>query len=298
MPTFGLADSFFRRFPSFADRDKRLEQCIKVVWILLHVVSVGGLFLCDTDLIWRAKDHAWCTVVYFLLLLATVFQYFLTSRSSPGNVLDAMKIATETHVNSTQSALGTGNMSTSWRNGSSLWSKLVTDLYPPGLPSRITTCADCHTIQPPRSKHCHDCHQCVLRFDHHCLWLGTCIGKGNHSRYWWYIFEETILCIWTAILYLAFLRSKAMKAWWKDFFGTVMFVVLIICLLPLLALLLFQRGAPAGIHPFRKGMCANLYSFCCSCNSKYALEAVPSREELEARARPYTCLDIACCRCC
>ncbi|OAY65891.1 Protein S-acyltransferase 10, partial [Ananas comosus] len=203
-----------------------------------------------------------CTVVYFLLLLATVFQYFLTSRSSPGNVLDAMKIATETHVNSTQSAPGTGNMSTSWRNGSSLWSKLVTDLYPPGLPSRITTCADCHTIQPPRSKHCHDCHQCVLRFDHHCLWLGTCIGKGNHSRYWWYIFEETILCIWTRNFVSRFPEIKSYESMvqhslfrvWKDFFGTVMFVVLIICLLPLLALLLFQRGAPAGIHPFRKVM--------------------------------------------
>lgn len=206
------------------------------------------------------------------------------------------------------------------RMTSSVWLKLVMDLYPPGSSSRSWTCTYCNIIQPPRSKHCHDCDKCVLKFDHHCLWLGTCIGKGNHCRFWWYILEESILCIWTGILYISFLRSEDMKEWWKDLVVIVLLAVLIFCFVFLLLLLLFHsylvltnqttfelvrrrrilylRGIPDRVHPFSKGICRNLYNFCFSRDTIYTMEAVPTLEELEARARPYTCFDIITCRCC
>lgn len=194
------------------------------------------------------------------------------------------------------------------------------DLYPPGSSSRSWTCTYCNIIQPPRSKHCHDCDKCVLQFDHHCVWLGTCIGKRNHRRFWWYIFEETILCIWTGILYITFLKSKVEKDWWTIVFVVVLLTALAFCFVFLLLLLLFHsylvltnqttyelvrrrriqylRRIPERVHPFSKGACKNIYNFCCSNESIYTMEAVPTVEELEARARPFTCVDIISCRCC
>jgi len=177
-----------------------------------------------------------------------------------------------------------------------------------------------HLLQPPRTRHCHDCDKCVLQFDHHCIWLGTCIGKKNHCRFWWYIFEETILCIWTAALYIESLRLDVDKAWWKDFVGVILLAVLIFILIFLLLLLGFHtyialtnqttyevarrkrifylRGVPERVHPFSKGICRNLYDFCCSSQKGFILEALPPTEELEARAALYTCRDVICCRCC
>uniref|UniRef100_A0A6N2LZ28 S-acyltransferase n=1 Tax=Salix viminalis TaxID=40686 RepID=A0A6N2LZ28_SALVM len=89
-------------------------------------------------------------------------------------------------------------------------------MYPPGTSIRTLTCSYCNAEQPPRAKHCHDCDKCVLQFDHHCVWLGTCIGRGNHCQFWWYIFEETALCLWTGILYITYLKANILRVWWKD----------------------------------------------------------------------------------
>ncbi|URD93838.1 zinc finger protein [Musa troglodytarum] len=204
-------------------------------------------------------------------------------------------------------------------------------------------CLSCNCfllLQPPRSKHCHDCDKCVLQFDHHCAWLGTCIGKRNHCRFWWYIFEETMLCIWTGTLYIDLLVSKAMKSCvcslyvsvtepnicvvyvirWKDLIAIILIVILVFCFIFLILLLLFHsylaltnqttheimrrqrilylRGFPSKVHPFSKGIYRNLIAFCCFCDDKHTLEAVPPVEDLEARAQPYTCIDIISCRCC
>lgn len=58
------------------------------------------------------------------------------------------------------------------------------------------------------------------------------------------------------------------------------------------------RGIPEKVHPFSKGICKNLYTFCCSGHSIRDLEVVPTMEDIEARSRPYTCLDVIVCRCC
>ncbi|XP_026655992.1 protein S-acyltransferase 10-like isoform X2 [Phoenix dactylifera] len=296
-----LSDGCLARFPCLADPARRSSLGLKVALVLLHVVIVGALFPLDTDLVRRTREHPWYTVIYLVLFLATLVQYFFTSNSSPGYVIDAMRAWDGTHAaftNRRQSAprhgkfVSSTDINQSGKIDSRMnWLKLVTGLYLPGSSSRSWTCTYCHIIQPPRTKHCHDCDKCVLRFDHHCAWLGTCIGKGNHCRFWW-----------------------------KEFIMIVLFAVLVFCFIFLFLLLLFHsylaltnqttfeltrrrrisyfRGIPRSVRLFSKGICRNLYMFCCSCDTMYTLEAVPPREELEARARPYTCLDIMSCRCC
>ncbi|MQM07555.1 hypothetical protein Taro_040399 [Colocasia esculenta] len=60
----------------------------------------------------------------------------------------------------------------------------------------------------------------------------------------------------------------------------------------------YLRDVPDNVYLFSRGICRNLCYFCCSRDSAYVLERVPTREELEARTRPYTCIDVLCARCC
>ena len=62
--------------------------------------------------------------------------------------------------------------------------------------------------------------------------------------------------------------------------------------------LVICRGIPERVYPFSKGVCHNLYDFCCHRSNIYNLEPLPSAQMLEERSRPYTCSDIMRCRCC
>ncbi|WOL09731.1 protein S-acyltransferase 10-like isoform X2 [Canna indica] len=321
--------------PGLSDPATRSSWGLKTAMVLIHVMFVGVIFLFDANLIRKTRDEPWYTAAYLVIFAATLIQYFLTSGSSPGYVIDAMRAEHGTntafsHPILEQSNSRNGNIispmndsqleSQTSRLTSSSWLKHVMDLYPPGSAIRNWTCTYCNIVQPPRAKHCHDCEKCILQFDHHCVWLGTCVGQGNHRRFWWYTFEETVLSVWTVVLYISFLRSKVEKAWWQDFIVIVLLAALMFCMIFLLLLLLFHsylaltnqttyeivrrrrilymRGIPEKVSPFSRGICRNLFTFCCSRNSIYTLEAVPTMEELEARARPYTCVDIISCRCC
>ncbi|XP_034606283.1 protein S-acyltransferase 10 isoform X1 [Setaria viridis] len=320
-----------------SDRVRRSSLGLRFMVLLMHVLFVGAVFFLDPTLDWRIHEEPWYIGVYGVLVLLTLVQYFYTAGSSPGYVVDVMRAGSSMHATfvntaalSKQSNSRNGNISSptsraqlqklSTMTPSSSWAQMVMDLYPPGSSSRDWTCTYCRVVQPPRTRHCHDCDKCVLQFDHHCIWLGTCIGKKNHCRFWWYIFEETILCIWTAALYIESLRLDVDKAWWKDFVGVILLAVLIFILIFLLLLLGFHsyialtnqttyevarrkrifylRGVPERVHPFSKGICRNLYDFCCSSQKGYILEALPPAEDLEARAARYTCRDVICCRCC
>ncbi|XP_043695328.1 protein S-acyltransferase 10 [Telopea speciosissima] len=324
-------------FPCLPDPARRSSWGLKVALVMLHIVYVGVIFLFDRDLIEKTRKEPWYTALFLSLFVATLVQYFFTSGSSPGYVIDAMRAANETHaifgktsMTSKQSASRTnGNLiihvegdqfGKSVSRSNSTWTKLVMDFYPPGSSIRSWTCTYCNIVQPPRAKHCHDCDKCVLQFDHHCVWLGTCIGQGNHCRFWWYIFEETILCMWTGVLYISYLKANFSRAWWKDGIVILLLATLSICLIFLLLLLLFHsyivltnqttyelvrrrripylRGIPERVYPFSKGMCRNLYNFCCARSSLYTIEPLPTSQELEEKSRPYTCVDVLKCRCC
>lgn len=327
----------YHYFPCLIDPAQRSTLYLKVALVMLHLIFIGVLFIFYGDFREKTAVHPWYMALYLLLFVATIAQYFFTSGSSPGYVLDTMRKINETNalartsVASKQPATSkNGNIVITIDHrepGKSLlgstelsWTKLVMDMYPPGASCRAWTCSYCNVLQPPRAKHCHDCDKCVLQFDHHCVWLGTCIGQGNHCRFWWYICEETTLCLWTCILYIQYLQANILKSWWVDVIMIVLLAVLLILLIFLLLLLFFHsyliltnqttfelvrrrriaylRGIPGRVYPFSKGICRNLYNFCCSRSTLYGMERLPTAQELEEKSRPYTCLNILSCRCC
>ncbi|XXG59934.1 hypothetical protein AAC387_Pa04g1933 [Persea americana] len=324
--------------PCLSDPGRRQTAVLKLALVVLHVIFVGVLFLFDRGLREKTLREPWYTAIYLLLLVGTIVQYFVTSATSPGYVIDAMRAWNETHATLSKTSR-TSEQSASSKNGSLIspsdghqqgrsiyeikrnsWVMQVMNMYPPGSYSRYLTCTYCNIVQPPRAKHCHDCEKCVLQFDHHCVWLGTCIGQGNHCRFWWYLFEETTLCIWTGILYITFLKANTGRQWWQDAVVILLLIILGLSLIFLLLLLLFHsyliltnqttyelvrrrrisylRLLPARVHPFSRGICRNLSDFCCLRRSIHAIERLPTTEELESRARPYVCMDIVSCRCC
>ncbi|OMO55732.1 Zinc finger, DHHC-type, palmitoyltransferase [Corchorus capsularis] len=251
-------DRCFHCFPCLADPARRSSLCLKVALVTLHLLYVGILFLFYSDLIEKTKKEPWYTALYLLLFFATLVQYFITSGSSPGYVLDAMRALNDTNLAYKKSSVASKQPASS-KNGSLVisvegsqsgrnfqgsnttsWSKLVMDMYPPGTSIRTCTCSYCNVEQPPRAKHCHDCDRCVLQFDHHCVWLGTCIGQGNHCKFWWYICEETALCLWTGILYITYLKANISRAWWKDAIMILLLIALSISIIFLLLLLIFH----------------------------------------------------------
>ncbi|XP_034890600.1 protein S-acyltransferase 10 isoform X2 [Populus alba] len=306
----------YRIVPCLADPARRSSLGLKAALVVLHIVYAGTLFLFYSDLIEKTKEEPWYTAIYLLLFVAALIQYFVTSCSSPGYVLDAMRDLNEKNSLYRRSSMLSKQPASS-KSGSFVitvegsqyernitgsnvtsWTKLVLDMYPPGTSIRTLTCIYCNVEQPPRAKHCHDCDKCVLQFDHHCVWLGTCIGRGNHCRFWWYIFEETVLCLWTGILYITCLKANISRVWWKDAIMILLLVTLSIALIFLLLLLIFHRGIPERVYPFSKGVCRNLYDFCFARSSIYSLERLPTAMELEEKSRPYTCLDFLTGRCC
>lgn len=61
---------------------------------------------------------------------------------------------------------------------------------------------------------------------------------------------------------------------------------------------LIFRGIPERVHPFSQGVCRNVYNFCCSRSTVCSMEPLPTPQEIEEKSKPYTCLDVATCRCC
>lgn len=341
VPSRDTSDRFSDRcshvFPCLSDPARRSTMCLKLSLVMLHLIFVGFLFIVDDELKEKSKEQPWYTSIYMLLVVATLVQYFVTSGSSPGYVLDAMRDFARTEALLRASEIS--KQPASSKNGSVVvtvnrnqlgeslirnspmnWTKLVMDMYPPGTSVRTYTCSYCNVVQPPRAKHCHDCDRCVLQFDHHCVWLGTCIGQGNHCRFWWYILEETALSIWTGILYIKYLQAHIAKAWLVDVIIIILLSILSIALIFLLLLLLFHsylvvtnqttyelvrrrripymRAIPERVYPFSKGACRNVYNFCCARTSIYRMEALPSAGEVDQKSVPYTCVDVISCRCC
>ncbi|XP_021747755.1 protein S-acyltransferase 10-like [Chenopodium quinoa] len=333
-----LSDRCLNWFPCLSDPGRRSSICLKVALVMIHLIYLGVLLIADSNnLIQTAKINPWYIGLYLLLFVATLIQYFVTSGSSPGYVIDAMRAANEGYsfrvlrINSKQPATSNnGNIvipvdaNTIGRSflGSNAppWTQLVMEMYPPGTSTRQLTCSYCNVLQPPRAKHCHDCDKCVLQFDHHCVWLGTCIGQGNHCRFWWYICEETALCLWTGILYASYLKANISRSWWMDAIMIVLLITLSISLVFLVLLLLFHsylaltnqttyelvrrrripymRAIPERVYPFSNGMCQNFYNFCCAQISIYNLERLPTARDLEVKSQSLACSDILCCRCC
>ncbi|KAL0874233.1 hypothetical protein Bca101_023938 [Brassica carinata] len=373
-PVLGTRDGLLLNLPCLSDPVRRSSLFLKLALVALHLFFIGFLLVFDAEFIDKTNLHPWYMSSYFFLFSVTLLQYFLTSGSSPGYVIDAMRDVDETNAmyrNAPTTSSLSGFYFTFVRHNSTsdgtefylafvchtvvlilfLVSQkdsnfLAEDGY--GLvPSanilevmfqsrmvsfgqcRLCSCSTCfyrihssvsslRISQPPRAKHCHDCDRCVLQFDHHCVWLGTCVGQKNHCKFWWYICEESALCIWTLIKYIDYLTNVT-KPWWKNAIIILLLVILVISLIFVLLLLLFHsyliltnqstyelvrrkripymRNFPERVHPFSRGIKRNLYNVCCGNDT---LDSLPTAYELEDRSRSssYTCLDILKCRCC
>ncbi|CAA2989497.1 Protein S-acyltransferase 10 [Olea europaea subsp. europaea] len=90
-----VADRCFRFFPCLSDPARRSTLCLKVALVTLHLIFPGVLFALDRDLIVRTRENPWYTVIYLLLFVATLAQYFITSGTSPGYLIDAQKAVDE-----------------------------------------------------------------------------------------------------------------------------------------------------------------------------------------------------------
>ncbi|KAI5059169.1 hypothetical protein GOP47_0025488 [Adiantum capillus-veneris] len=213
----------------------------RVLMIALHILFVGPLFLLDHSLLQQTHRHPWYTALYLFLVLLTIFQYLYTAGSNPGYVADALRdeLAADTSLRRTRD-LSLGLAKTERSRGVASYSSSTRLTLWLGTGSSLSnrTCPTCRVYQPPRSKHCHDCNKCVLRFDHYCAWLGTCVGYGNHCRFWWYIFEETILCLWTSVMYAMSLSSTGRPSSWLYFSAVIILLVLLLAALLFLVLLL------------------------------------------------------------
>ncbi|XP_027914238.1 protein S-acyltransferase 10 isoform X2 [Vigna unguiculata] len=306
-------DRCFRTFPCLADPGRRSSLCLKLALVTIHIIYAGVLFLFDGDLIESTKTEP-CYVVDAMM---SVHDRNVAYKKTPDTSSQSASSRNGSFVVSME-----GNLLGRSLSGSSktAWSKLVADLYPLGSSIRTWTCTYCNAEQPPRAKHCHDCDKCVLQFDHHCVWLGNCIGQGNHCKFWWYLFEETALCLWTGVLYISYLKAHITRVWWQGAILILLLITLSVCLIFLLLLLLFHsyliltnqttfelvrrrrihylRGIPERVHPFSGGVRKNLYYFCCARSSVYRFEPMPTAQEIEEKSRPYTCSDVLTCRCC
>ncbi|XP_059280966.1 protein S-acyltransferase 10-like isoform X4 [Lycium ferocissimum] len=296
-------------FPFLSDPARRSTFCLKLALVMTHLTFVGVLFGFDKELIHKTIQDLWYTTVYLLLLVATLAQYFITSGSSPGYVLDAMRAINEIDA-SRNRASSTKDQPASSKNssvvitidrnqleksllgsGTTSWAKLVMDMYSPGTSVRSVNCTYCNIMQPPRAKHCYDCDKCVLQFDHHCVWLGTCIGKGNHCRFWW-SYAIVILLLAVLSICLFFLLLLLLFHSYLILTNQTTYELLRRRRIP------YLRNTPERVFPFSKGVCRNSYEFCCARSSMYRMEPLPTAQELEEKSRPYTCSDILSCRCC
>lgn len=281
----------------------------RLLIIALHILYVGLLFLLDQNLLQKILRHPWYSALYLLLVAATIFQYLFTAGSNPGYVADALKdeLTAESDMKRARD-VSTGSSRTERSRGVASYSSSTRLNLWLGAGSSLSnrTCPTCRVFQPPRSKHCHDCDKCVLRFDHYCAWLGTCVGYGNHCRFWWYIFEETLLCLWTSVLYARSLSTGGSDSWMHFAIVVILLVVLLAALLFLVLLLLFHsylvitnqtthelirrkripefRNVPENVKPYSKGCVRNTLSFCCAPRGIYEIERMPNIMTLKGRA--------------
>uniref|UniRef100_A0A803MBC4 Uncharacterized protein n=1 Tax=Chenopodium quinoa TaxID=63459 RepID=A0A803MBC4_CHEQI len=145
-----LSDRCLNWFPCLSDPGRRSSICLKVALVMIHLIYLGVLLIADSNnLIQTAKINPWYIGLYLLLFVATLIQYFVTSGSSPGYVIDAMRAANEGYsFRQRQPATSNnGNIvipvdaNTIGRSflGSNAppWTQLVMEMYPPGTSTSL-----------------------------------------------------------------------------------------------------------------------------------------------------------------
>ncbi|KAH9559323.1 hypothetical protein CY35_06G052600 [Sphagnum magellanicum] len=270
---------------------------VKIMWVVVHVVGVGGLLVLDSDLY-----H----LNYYLLLLATVVQYYCTAGSSPGYLADLInqeydfeangRLVTDDSVSCSSSSSSSSKGARTNGDGSQITQaspllrksfnvrhgtpsvcdgRRLSRSFDTRHPSDGSTmqCPYCHLWQPLRTKHCHDCDKS---------------STGN-----WLLQDLFVL-----IIIIALTTTEAFLITLLAFHSYLIMTNQTTYELTRRKHIPYLKGLPDKAHPFNKGLKANVYSFCSTSRSEYPIYVLPSPEELEARAHSSSCLERQFCSCC
>lgn len=185
---------------------------------------------------------------------------------------------------------------------------------------RVRYCGVCGVDQALRTKHCRKCERCVGRFDHHCFFINNCVGEGNAALFWWYLFVETIACLWTLKLTVSCLSETDAVASWFYVNGWPLLSLLVIIgftLVPLSLCVLhtflaatgqttwemfsrkrisYLKDFPEWAYPFSQGgVFRNLRVFCCQLPQLSGRWAVPDAVSDEHRLSVFASRHHNCC---
>lgn len=109
----------------------------------------------------------------------------------------------------------------------------------------------CNFYQPPRAHHCSVNNDCVEKFDHHCPWVGTTIGQRNYRTFLLFVFNTSLLCVYTFALCALQVQVKLQQQTGHRSVATAIahapaaVAVMIICFLGF-----FFVGGLAGFHAY------------------------------------------------
>ena len=98
----------------------------------------------------------------------------------------------------------------------------------------VSTCSECETVKPIKTRHCSICNRCVFHLDHHSPWVNNCIGLENQRFYLLFILYSmlgvfynlfSVMSIWNHYMYKD--NAKLMNfIFVLDLFLTVVLVML------------------------------------------------------------------------
>ena len=74
--------------------------------------------------------------------------------------------------------------------------------------NKLSYCATCKILRPPRSFHCGTCGVCVEVHDHHCPWVGTCVGYRNARFFLGFLLFTATHALCTFLITLSIFLSE------------------------------------------------------------------------------------------
>jgi palmitoyltransferase len=148
------------------------------------------------------------SVLYLIYAAFCIYVYRNVFRSNPGYLRHVRLIEEEEDVDSRSSAAVANDDVSVGMNGEENTEQNALVSHDGDGAERDSSsgpyryCRECRRSMPMRCRHCYKCGECVLTFDHHCFFLGNCVGEKNHRAFWWFLFAETVLIVWSVSCYV------------------------------------------------------------------------------------------------
>ncbi|ELT92972.1 hypothetical protein CAPTEDRAFT_150818 [Capitella teleta] len=147
------------------------------------------------------------SAVFCLLVLASLFMYFVTCLTDPGYVQVTKQRYDDSDEDEHSQMLNSEEKAIAHRK-----------------------CGFCGIEQPLRARHCEECDRCVRKFDHHCPWLDTCVGENNHRYFVIFLCLMAAVITWALfVVWHSFVECRL----WSDWFWTnIIFIINLLILVP------------------------------------------------------------------